>query len=217
MVRKFLMLSLVFILSFTLLRPSANAEANDETSDRVDDETNTEISTGDYSIIDEEGNTLIFETKEDYDRYNLMMRNSSNNPSKSPINDSSINGEITPYAYKEKKTLISSTRKNNLWVGYHSGTPGWSKASSYTLQNGKTYSVSGSYTYSGMNINIGFSYSKSVATTIPADSKRYSRLGVWGDFTFKKYKITVTDPLGSWSYYKGEKTRHNYYIKPKYK
>ncbi|MEK4031480.1 hypothetical protein MKZ02_23905 [Pseudobacillus sp. FSL P4-0506] len=213
MLKKLLMLSFVFIFSLALLSPSANAEKNDVTDSVMNDKNND----AEYFIVDEDGNTLMFENKEDYDKYNSTMHNSPNNPPNLSTNDAPTNSEITPYAYKETKTLISSTRKNNLWVGYHSGTPNWSKASRYTLQNGKTYSVNGSYTYEGVRLDIGFSYSKSVTTTIPADSKRYSRLGVWGDFTFKKYKITVHDPIGKWSYYKAEKTRHNYYIQPKYK
>lgn len=39
-------------------------------------------------------------------------------------------------------------------------------------------------------MNTGFSYSKSVAATIPADAKKFSRLGVWGDFTFRTVKAT---------------------------
>lgn len=125
----------------------------------------------------------------------------------------------TGYTYY-KDTKISSERKNNIWVGYHSGTPNWAKASSYTLTKSKGYSVSGSYSYYGISVNTGFSYSKSVATTFKANSKKYSRLGVRGDFTFTKikrqYYNSDSGAIGKPSYYVTTQ-RHNYYLAPVYK
>lgn len=118
-----------------------------------------------------------------------------------------------------KETVVSSTRKNNIWVGYHSGTPNWSKASSYTITAGKSFSVSGSYNYEGLNVGIGFSYQKTIATSIPANSGRYSRLGVRGDFTFKKIKRQYYVDGVAWGKpsYRVTSVRHNYYLAPVYK
>lgn len=159
-----------------------------------------------YSVVDSNGDEIIFDNEEDYKFYLDYECNS--NKERGYSNGTSWKTQVT-----------SSSRKNNIWVGYHSGTPNWSKASSYTLTKNKTYSVSGSYVYGGGKVNTGFSYSKSVSTKIPANAKKYSRLGVRGDFTFRTIKTV--------EYKKGKKTgnvktrkdkiRHNFYIAPKYK
>ena len=159
-----------------------------------------------YSAIDENGDTIIFENQEDYDFYIKYE-----NPNKIMSRDYSTG---TTW----KTTITNSTNKNKLWVGYHSGTTNWAKASSYTLTKNKTYSVSGSYNYSGTTMNTGFSYSKGISTTIPADSKKYSKLGIWGDFTFRTIKTTEYKngkPTGNVKTRK-DKIRHDYYIQPNY-
>lgn len=75
------------------------------------------------------------------------------------------------------------------------------------------------YTFENVNLDIGFSYSYSVATTIPADASRYSRLGVYADYTFKQERYA--------EYLQGQPTgntristyaiRNANYIKPIYK
>lgn len=192
MSRKLLTIALAFVCSLILFTPSTQAASEIE----------------EPIVIQEEDSTLIFDNKNDYQRYQEANSQNLKKSLDGPI--------ITPFAYKETKTLISSTRKNKLWVGYHSGTPNWSKANAYTLTKSKTYSTSGSYTYEGIGVNLGFSYTTGTTTTIPANPARFSKLGVSGDFTFNKYKVTVQDPLGTWSYNKVEKTRHNYYLAPKY-
>ncbi|MBO0472242.1 hypothetical protein JZO86_00760 [Enterococcus ureasiticus] len=167
---------------------------------------NEMVTYDEYSIIDDNGDTIIFNNKEDYDFY-------INYEAPKKIQSRSASTGTT-----WKTSVTSSTRKNQLWIGYHSGTPSWSKASSYTLTRNKTYSVSGSYKYEGVTMNIGFSYSKGVNTTIPADKKRNSRLGLWGDFTFRTIK-TVEYRNGKATgnvQYRKDKIRHNYYINPKY-
>lgn len=137
---------------------------------------------------------------------------------KENIPSSQVSTKETGYiTYRD--TIVSTKRKNNIWVGYHSGTPHWSKASSYTISAGKSFSVSGSYTFEGISCNIGFSYSKTVTTTIPANFSKYSRLGIRGDFTFKKIKRQYYEDnvaIGKPSY-RVVSTRHNYYIAPVYK
>lgn len=124
-------------------------------------------STSEYVYIDQSGNELIFPTAEDYEIYVKAHRS------------------LQP-RYGEEWRLqetIAKTKLNHHFVGYHSGTPNWTKASSYTIASGKNYSVGASYPWQGVTLNIGFSYSFSVATTIPADSNKYSRLGVYADYT----------------------------------
>lgn len=157
-----------------------------------------------YEIIDE-NNVIFFESEEAQIDYNN---------SKESLSRAGTDG------YTTVPSKVSSTRETNHWVGYHSGTKAWAPASQYTLSKGTTWSVSGSYTYSGINVSTGFSYSVSVATTIPADSKRESRLGVWGDFTFTKNKYTeyrYGKPTGKAPTYAVVVTKHSHTIKPKYK
>ncbi len=164
------------------------------------------ITYDEYSVVDENGDTIIFNNQEDYNFYQKY---------ENPETPKSRNASM---GTSWKTAVTSSTRQNQLWVGYHSGTPSWSKASSYTLTRNKTYSVSGSYNYGGSIINLGFSYSKGVNTAIPANKNRNSRLGIWGDFTFRTIKTTEYKngkPTGNVQYRK-DQIRHNYYINPKY-
>jgi len=127
-------------------------------------------STSEYTYIDQSGNELIFPTAEDYELYMQAHRTSQ-------------------YRYGEEWRLqetLASSKLNHYFVGYHSGTPNWTKASSYTITKGKSFNVSANYPWQGVTLNIGFSYSFSVATTIPANSNKYSRLGVYADYTLKK-------------------------------
>ncbi|WP_243292845.1 hypothetical protein [Bacillus sp. FJAT-47783] len=194
----FLVFCFVFSFSVSAEKLSDEPITKDFLTDR--DLISTDL-ISEYELVDENGDILIFSSKEDYELHKEFMNLKDEN---------TINLSV-------KNELISSVRKNHLWVGYHSGTPNWYKASRYTISKGKSYSTKGSYNYEGFTIDLSFSYSTNVSATIPADSNRYSRLGVWGDFTFKKYKHS-TYRQGKWhSYYYVTKTRHNKYIKPKYK
>ncbi|HIZ53812.1 MAG TPA: hypothetical protein IAA20_07720 [Candidatus Enterococcus avicola] len=203
MTKKFF--TLFFLLSFSsiLFGFSVNAEDITEKAFLSNEDlvpTNLLLES-EYELIDENGNTLTFENEKDYELYKEHILNKNDR----------IDINAT------KKVLVSSVRKNNLWVGYHSATPKWLKTSSYTLTKGNSYSTSGSYTYSGIKLNLGFTYKTSVTTKILANASKYSRLGVWGDFTFSKYKVTVTLGGKPYTYYVAEKKRHNHYIKTKYK
>jgi hypothetical protein len=85
-------------------------------------------------------------------------------------------------------TQVDTKNTKKEWIGYHSATPNWSKASSYALNKGRSYSASGSKKVWGISVNVGYSYSQSVTITYPADAKKYSKLGVYADVTYKKYK-----------------------------
>ena len=153
-----------------------------------------------FSVTEGE-NVIYFANQNDLDLYNSMKA-----------------GNNARYGEGMKVEVLDSTYKSHLWIGYHSGTSSWAKASSYTLTKGKTYSTSGSYSYKGYTVNTGFSYTNSVATTIPADSSRYSRLGTWGDFTFKYCKYIETSygqPTGRVTY-GVQKSMSNHYVQPTY-
>lgn len=115
-------------------------------------------------------------------------------------------------------TVVETCTKKKVWIGYHSGTQHWTKAKSYTVIPGK-YFVSGSYFYDGMEVDIGFSYVKSIVTTIAAKKTKYSRLGVYGDFTFQKIRrqyYLKGKPIGAPSYH-ATAFCCDYYLKPVYK
>ncbi len=131
--------------------------------------------------------------------------------------DDSVKRETGYITYKD--TVVSTTRKNKVWVGYHSGTPNWTKASSYTVSASTDFNVAGTYTYEGISVNIGFKYTQTVSTIIPANSSRYSRLGVRADYTFKKIKRQYYEDHVAFGQpsYRVVATRHAYYIEPVYR
>ncbi|WP_350301637.1 hypothetical protein [Peribacillus frigoritolerans] len=98
--------------------------------------------------------------------------------------------------HKTTTTTITTNTAKEKWVNYHPLTNAWAKASSYTISRGKSYTISGSYSYGGYNVGVSVAHNTSVSTTIPANSKKYSRLGVWADITFKRFKHVVKSPTG---------------------
>jgi hypothetical protein len=157
------------------------------------------IESNPLSIVVDDNTVIYFASEEDMAKYqsgNFAARN----------------------GYGYTSTLEDQKDENMLWIGYHSYTPGWSKAISYTLGSGKTWTASGSYTYHNINISTGFSYNTSVAITYPANSAYWSRLGTYGDFTFKYWK-NVENYYGmptGYVYYTVTKTRHNHYTQTVY-
>ncbi|MHC5268341.1 hypothetical protein ACYSNO_04020 [Enterococcus sp. LJL98] len=164
------------------------------------------VDTNEYSVSVPNGDTLVFNNEEDYNFY-LQYED----PNRKQSRDYSTGTSW-------KTTITHSEKKNMLWVGYHSGTPSWSPSSGYSISASSSFSVSGSYKYSGTTINIGFSSTNGITTKIPADSKRMSRLGIWGDFTFRTIKTEEFKngkATGNVQYRK-DHIRHDKYIKPKY-
>lgn len=167
-----------------------------------------------FSYETSDGTNIYFETQEDFDAFNALPDREKRNATKINTNPMSTYESTTV-----TNTLISSKNLSHHWIGYHSGTPDWSKASRYTLTVGKTYSASGKYTYSDVDISISYSYTNTVATAIPADSSKYSKLGIWGDLTVKKYKaVSKNNYTGAVvsTWYFGTSTVNNRYIAPKY-
>ena len=135
-----------------------------------------------YRLTKDDGTLVFFDTVEDYNAYldNQMIK-------------------IVPRCAtcnKTTTTTITTNTTKEKWVNYHPLTNAWIKASSYTISRGKSYTISGSYSYSGYNVGVSVSHNTSVSATIPANSKKYSRLGVWSDITFKRFKHVVKSPTG---------------------
>ncbi|VXB88329.1 conserved hypothetical protein [Exiguobacterium sp. 8H] len=184
-----------FIMTFIVfLFWGANVDfANAEKIDTVDlndviQNISPELSEYPYSKVLDNGEILFFQSKEDYESYSPP----------SNYQTFSTGGYIT------KPEVISTKNASKLWIGYHSGTPEWRKVSSHVLTTNKTYSVNGSYKYKEFTLSTGFTHSVSVSSTFPADARRYSKLGVRGDFTFQHIKSTeyhYGTPTGRVTYY----------------
>ena len=159
-----------------------------------------------FSVQDDDGSIIFFQTADDRDAYLKM----SNKP---------ITRAPGDYGHTVREKVISTKKTKHQWVGYNSMTTSWAKASQYVLHKGSGWSVSGSYTYAGFTVSIGFKATNGVDTHIKANPKKYSRLGVWGDFTYKKmqyqdyyYNVKQGKPR-----YGVRVTRTAKYVAPKYK
>lgn len=207
--KRLLTLTLVAALTLSTVPVlKANATTLDNPKNKIEDYNYMpDLDSLDSNFSVTEGDTVIyFANQEDLDLYKSMNSNRSNE-------------EISPlYGEGQTVEILSSSYKNYLWIGYHSGTSSWTKSSSYTLTSDKTYSAEGSYEYQGFTVNLGFSYSNSVSSTIDADRTRFSRLGTWGDFKFNYCKYIETYygvPTGRVSY-GVSKTMYNHYVDPVY-
>lgn len=129
-----------------------------------------------YEIVDE-NNVYEFYDKQSYDNF------------KNSMNENNAVARIAGYDYVY--TTLWTSRVSKQWIGYHSATPSWSKASQYVLTTSQSYSASVSYTYKGYNFTFRASYSVSASTTFPADASRYSKLGVRADVTYQRIQCDV--------------------------
>ena len=118
-----------------------------------------------------------FPDKNAYDYF--MEHNSANN--------------IVPYNTYNQYTTIYNVPKNNVWVGYHSLTPYWSYASSYTINSSQKCYASGQYEYNGFLFSININYEQVISITYPADASRASKLGVRADIRLIRTKVDVYD------------------------
>ncbi|WP_276910976.1 hypothetical protein [Dubosiella newyorkensis] len=124
--------------------------------------------------------------------------------------------EVAPHgSTRVENTLISTAYPNNVFIGYSSMIGTWQKASSYTVSASYTQTASGSYNYDGITIGVSVSNTSGASYILPADSSRYSRLGIWADLTVRKYKATQIDNntgqvLSTW--YFGTAQQRNTYV-----
>lgn len=149
------------------------------------------LSSETYEIVINENESLIFETENDMQLYLQSLRSNKD------LNTITAD------------TLISTTKPNGVFGGYI--TPNWTKSSGYSVAQGKSYSFSASYS----GIGLSFTFHNSVTTSIPANATKYSKLGMYADFTIKKYKRFYPNMSSPSYYYK--KTVRNSYLRVVYK
>ena len=129
----------------------------------------------------------VFPTEEDYELY---------------LNDVQIKSEsslIMPLYVTEQE--ISRTTWYHKWVCYHWLTPSWIKASSYTVNAGTVVTGTASASYAGIAFSLSLSKKQEVTATIPANSSKYSRLSLSGDFLVKKMRRFYHDNSGVYNQY----------------
>lgn len=160
-------------------------------------------------IVQDDGTIITFPTQEDYDKYLLHMQTQLRNKH---LNDD------PKMMLNDKRTVVEKSTKNKLFVGYSNMTPNWVYTKVYNVTAKKTHSVSGTYTFSGVPVNISFSFSSGVTYPISADKNRLSRLGGYADITFTKTRID-TYHMGEklYSRYVTSKKIHDTYLLVKYK
>lgn len=139
------------------------------------------------SVPISETEVWVFPTKDDYESY---------------LEDIELQGH-TPGVSTRVVTEheLSRTTWYHKWVCYHWFTPSWTKASSYTLNSGMTVSGTVGASYGGISFSLSLTRTESVSTTIPANSSRYSRLSLSGDFLVKKMVRFYSDNSGVYDQY----------------
>ncbi|MEJ8307400.1 hypothetical protein [Saccharibacillus sacchari] len=143
-----------------------------------------------YSLTEEDGSIVFFDNQQDYDSY---VANSAQS------NTESSARSITPSASWEQttSTLISDKSISNAFIGYHPLTPAWSYASGYSLQQGESFAINGSYSYNGFTAGVTFTQNVSATTSFTANQAKASRLGVWSNLRYTKFKHVVTGATGA--------------------
>lgn len=150
-----------------------------------------------------ETETWFFPTEKDYETY---------------LEHKQTNNDIATYGEYSKTSEVSRKTLKHKFVGYHKQTPNWAKASSYTIKKDVSSSASLKTSYDGISYTLSMTYTTSVATTIPANSKKYSRLGLSGDFLVKHMRTDFFDSSGLYNSYNYVSTKTQAkYIDVKYK
>lgn len=139
------------------------------------------------SVPVNETEVWVFPTKDDYESYLEDIKLQENT------------SDVTTRAVTEHE--LSRTTWYHKWICYHWFTPSWTPASVYTLNAGMTVSGTIGASYGGINFNLSLSRTEGVSTTIPADSSRYSRLSLSGDFLVKKMVRFYSDNSGVYDQY----------------
>lgn len=119
--------------------------------------------------------TLNFFTEEDRDFYKLYLNSNNQMQSRSGV--------------KTREKELSRKVFYNKFIGYNSLTPNWSYASQYTMARSKNVSFTAGYTYDGVSANLSVSQTYGVTTTLPANSKKSSRLAAKADVTVAKCRV----------------------------
>nr|KAF1298787.1 hypothetical protein BAU18_05955 [Enterococcus diestrammenae] len=132
-----------------------------------------------YPLLLDDGDTLNFFTAEDREAYVQYYK--------------SQNSGIQTFSAgnKTREKFISSKTFYSKFIGYNPLTPSWSYASRYTISRGKSLSFSTGYTYDGVSATLSVSNSYGVSVTLPANSKKASRLAAKADVKVSKYKMEL--------------------------
>jgi len=118
---------------------------------------------------------LNFFSEEDRDFYQQYLNSNNQIQSRSGV--------------KTRERELSRKVFYNKFIGYNSLTPNWSYASSYTLARSKNVSFTTGYSYDGISANLSVSQTYGVTTTLPANSKKSSRLAAKADVTVAKCRV----------------------------
>ncbi|MEY9976607.1 hypothetical protein [Lysinibacillus sp. RC79] len=128
-----------------------------------------------------DGTLLFFETEDDYNKY---MKYENVNARCATCNQTTQTVESSSVSYKQ-------------FVNYHPETPAWVPADKHVLQFNKTATVTGSFKYGDWTLSASVTYTHGVSSSIPADPNKLSRLGIYSDIKFTKYKNVVKNPVGT--------------------
>ncbi|WP_431085966.1 hypothetical protein [Paenibacillus sp. 8b26] len=189
------------LLLFVVGAPNIYAAQNEVAVPQPDVVSTTIVVDGAYKTVSlDNGDVVSFLTKEDYDSYVA-----ASNDKDTTVQLEAVDSVIRPSSTHIDNTFISGTTRDHQFINYHEETPYWAKASNYTVTRAKTYTASTTLKYDDVSFNVGVSYMYSVATQIPADPSRFSRLGVSADLTLKKYRAVQYDDytgqrISSWDF-----------------
>lgn len=158
---------------------------------------------------------------------NTIIEKSSNNSTVSYADIETKNiVEMNSLEFSAKPLSGEEYRYSTLWsenqyfvfLGYHPETPAWAYASSYTITNSETFTTVYTTTYKGFQFTVNTSYNVGVATTIHADSSRFSRMGVYADIKLSRMKCDIYSyGVYQSTVYHNVGTPLNYYLNVVYK
>lgn len=94
---------------------------------------------------------------------------------------------------KTRTTFVSKKLFSKKFMGYNRYTPNWSKAKNYKIIMEIQQSFSINLSYESILFTANASLTEGVHIDIPANPKKYSRLGFKADILAKKYKVETLD------------------------
>lgn len=183
--------------STILLTTFSTTDVKAKNNDSLLISTHPKIDYNNFQVYNSDGSITVYDNLQD------MQRDLNFN-----------NRFLTAKAFAPGEKLVSTQKKDKVFLGYSKYTKTWTKASSYTLLKSETFST-GFTTKWDSKVNISYSISSGINTTIPANKKKFSKVAGYADITVKRYK--VTQPNLSSSFYKNKVTYRDRYTKVKYK
>ncbi|UQW97144.1 hypothetical protein M2M59_14685 [Rummeliibacillus sp. G93] len=154
-------------------------------------------------LVVDNNTTLVFDTNRDKNSYMRSLASTTSNQLLTMKSSSKSPGG---------GRLIDTKTKKGIKGGY--ATSSWAKSNLYVMTASKTFRFEGSYEWHG-TLGIGFDFTKGVEVHIPANKKKWSRVGLYADYKFSRYKKWT--PNMSVPIYYTEKKRLASYYKIVYK